>query len=143
MIFACGLVTRVLSQLRRAPSTPAIVSPVPVGSGGTLLEVQRHPCPFYGFVGVPAFGLSMMDSRGGNPCALTLKHSPCAMEVAGEKPSWDLCSRWNHQANQEDVRRFLEVAKVFPNELWPEGEKSWEGVDGLEWFAKVMGHLFP
>jgi hypothetical protein len=51
-------------------------------------------CPYYGSSGQG--GLDNLFPTGGNQCArVATAHSPCQMEMAGEKPIWDLCRFFN------------------------------------------------
>lgn len=58
-------------------------------------------CPLYGarlmtIKGEPVFLLN----RGSNQCALVMDaHSPCRMDIEGQKPDWDKCPR--NPANYE------------------------------------------
>jgi len=95
-----------------------------------LQPIRPRPnCPFYGFNGM--FG-PMLDS-GGNQCGLMSgSYSPCAMEMAGQKPDWPTCSVVEDKTIPEQL---LEI-RVFPKELNP-NEGDWKGISLKEW----MGHI--
>ena len=103
------------------------------------LEVERHPCPFYGFNGMFRFG-DMMDSEG-NQCALiTDSYSPCQMEMDGDEPNWNLCPI-KQATPKKYLRRFEESAKrkrAFPREFNPPEQSSWKGIPLSDWMDYVL-----
>jgi hypothetical protein len=102
----------------------------------------RHACPFYGFSGFGAFGIGapMMDSQG-NQCALVVdSHSPCAMLIRGDTPDWFLCERNSaiDPVEAEDIAHTLSTLRFAPDEFWPKGQSSWQGLSWAEWFDYVI-----
>ncbi len=100
---------------------------------------QGNPCPFYGFIG----GNGVFMENYGNACALTGSHTPCKMEIMGSKPSWDMCSFFNHPHNAPIIEEIMEQVVANPKALWPAGQTNWEGVKIRIWFRYVMGRDYP
>ena len=103
------------------------------------LPKPRLKCPFYGFYG--AFRLGnwvMIDTDGGNACALTQKHSPCRMEMAHEPPNWNTCPTYNHPGNIADITQVVYRPIVFPREFMPVGAGTWKGMPVKEWVRYIL-----
>ena len=82
-------------------------------------------CPFYG-VG-QTWGLIRWEC---NQCAFKNLHSPCDMEVAGERPDWDRCVR-KSQTSQSEIAGLMKqtLLSMMPRE---------PDIPFSQWFAKVM-----
>lgn len=98
-------------------------------------EVERPPCPFYGFHATPNF---LVDQKG-NQCALiTDSYSPCQMEMGEEEPNWELCPL---RRDDIEILRSLgesaKTAKAFPREFHPPKLRQWEGIPLTEWVDYV------
>ncbi|MEZ0209135.1 MAG: hypothetical protein ACAH17_03095 [Candidatus Paceibacterota bacterium] len=107
-----------------------------------LPKSKRPPCPFYGFtsspsVGPPTTAVYFMDNHG-NACAIGCAKSnsltPCSMEVEGKSPDWKNCQQFNKEENLPVLAQVLKLVVVFPEELKPQGVKSWAGVSAEGWF---------
>jgi len=96
-------------------------------------DVERKSCPFYGFNGM--YG-HLIDSEG-NECAITNSYSPCQMEIAGEKVSWENCYR-NTQEVSKKLEEVAEKTMAFPKEFWPPGKSSWKGISLKEWMNYIL-----
>ena len=93
-----------------------------------LYEREQHPCPFYGM----AMGEGYFLDTNGNQCALISgRHSPCKMELDGEKPNWYNCSHNNSEIILDLMNRNPPI-KIFPDELK-------KGINFKEWYEYVMG----
>ena len=94
-------------------------------------EIERPPCPFYGFNGISG---SLMDTEG-NHCALRRDYRPCVMEINEEEPNWNLCPiRQNFLEGRG--KKLEEVAgkiQVFPREFRPPKDKPWKGISLKDW----------
>ena len=108
-----------------------------------LMEVKRHPCPFYRF---HAFKNSLADTYG-NECPLVSlarstdkeKHiSPCYMEIGGETPNWNKCI-YKNSSIVHSLEEHADEIQVFPGEFQPSKTGSWEGITFRQWYAYVMG----
>lgn len=106
-----------------------------------ITRKPRHRCPFYGFH-YSGFQKVFMDSEG-NQCAIIMQaYAPCKMEFRGQTPDWDKCP-FNNWRNREILESIKDSAMVFPKELWPKGEKKWDGIPLDEWMEYVMGDEAP
>ena len=106
---------------------------------------KRPRCPFYGMMGMIETKI-LLDAKG-NACALTCmhkdSHSPCAMEMVGLTPDWDVCETWNHEDSKKAVSAILKTFIAFPSKSTAEGFKEWSGVSAKTWFKHVMGRDYP
>ena len=100
-------------------------------------EKNRAACPFYGFHLALGKFRSMMDQNG-NQCALKISsYSPCQMEMDNQKPSWKDCSFFNTPDNQNLISKMNRIIRVFPDEFWPPGERSWDGIELKDWIKYI------
>lgn len=60
------------------------------------------------------------------------------MEMNGETPDWNKCTRFNNDGNRERIAQALEQCKIFPDELRPPNASEWEGVSLRGWFQLIM-----
>ena len=102
-------------------------------------DTPRHPCPFYGF-DTPFPGV-MLDQNG-NKCALKDGYKPCHMEMSRQKPAFANCS-YNTSDNREKLAKVEQSVKVFPDELRPPDQSSWEGVSLKQWTEHVLDLATP
>jgi hypothetical protein len=110
---------------------------LPILPSGAVATPRYH-CPFYGFH--LSEGTAMTDQKG-NQCALqTGRYSPCRMERAGEVPDWDHCPI----SREFSMGFFREMGIIaFPEEFWPAGHPSWEGIPFNQWEHYVMNAQTP
>ena len=100
---------------------------------------QRYDCPFYGF---HAAREMLIDSEG-NQCALiTKRYSPCQMGIRDQIPSWSECP-FNTEESRRAISEYSGSFRVFPEELFPKGKESWEGISLTEWLAYVRSPEAP
>lgn len=92
-------------------------------------ERDRPACPFY------SFSMGMMDSQG-NQCGLKEEHTPCYMEVREEDPNWNKCD-YNTPSFASQIKQNSDRA-MFPNEFFPEGASSWDGIPLRDWMKYSM-----
>jgi len=101
-------------------------------------EVERPPCPFYGFSGM--FG-SLRDS-GGNQCALKKDaDSSCVMEMKGEEPNWNLCPIHRQNSSDGNGKRLEEISEriqIFPREFRPPKAEHWRGISLKYWMNRFL-----
>jgi hypothetical protein len=96
-------------------------------------SVRQCKCPFYGFVRVRE---CLVDNEG-NGCGLVGGNRPCLMETTfRETPNWSKCGLGN--GRREKIEQSLAQYSIFPNELWPKGRSSWDGINLLEWYRRSL-----
>lgn len=102
-----------------------------------FLDIERPPCPFYGFDG--EFGA--FEEGGENQCGLVFGQCIyCKMLLHKETPNWNKCE-FNTEKNKNSLAGILANMKIFPRELKPQVEqeaKSWRGIEFAEWVDYVM-----
>lgn len=97
-------------------------------------EQERTKCPFYGFFLAP--GPMFMDSEG-NQCALNIdSFGPCQLEFNGEPPNWEKCS-FNTAENKKTIEELIATARIGPQEFWPKGKSSWNGIPFKDWYKHI------
>ena len=108
---------------------------VPTEIISPTFEKKRYPCPFYGFYTGPG---ALLDQKG-NQCALMVdSYSPCQMGLQEQTPDWNKC-RFNNEKNKRVIETIIEESRIYPDEFFPAGAKSWKGIP-LKVFADyVMG----
>lgn len=100
---------------------------------------ERERCPFYGFSGeCAAMGFKTFTETRGNQCALLAdSHSPCQMGYKGQTVDWDKCSL-NDEERRGQLELMMDQFSVCPEELWPKGKASWDGIPLRVWLVYVM-----
>lgn len=122
---------------RQSVPSPVLLPQAPVLEGEICgpINSNRPRCPFYGFVGVSEI---FVDNQG-DACGLARGHSSCVMETKGKAPSWEGCRTFNHMQNAPRILELQQTGRVFPTELCPEGQTTWDGLSLGKWWELVMG----
>lgn len=80
----------------------------------------------------------MLLDCNGNGCGLAGGHTPCAMEMEGERPAWKRCTHFNREENRIAIRRLLDQSFVFPDEMQPPEESTWGGMRLRDWHDQIL-----
>jgi len=102
----------------------------------TLVKKPRFPCPFYGFH--EAFNIFV--DQCGNQCPL-MDHT-CQMADCPSGPNWNKCP-FNCKKNKEALNNIFYGHRIVPNEFWPKGQSSWDGMLFQTWMEYVMDPNTP
>ncbi len=92
----------------------------------------RPACPFYGF----ATGHYALIDSGGNQCPLIEGHAPCGRLADGQEPNWQEC-KLNVPSYEGSLEYYVRTARIFPEELRPRSEASWEGIPLQVWYDHI------
>ena len=80
----------------------------------------------------------MLIDQHGNQCPLiTGSYSPCQMEKGGQIPNWEECP-FNNEKTRGAIAKVMIELRIAPNEFWPVGQRSWDGLPFQAWVRYVM-----
>ena len=59
------------------------------------------------------------------------------MERCKISPNWLECTTHNTPEHDHILQSLLEGAQIFPNELFPRSDMSWEGIPFRDWYYHI------